>query len=180
MVVKLVSFGEIRDAVVSRAENVAFTVAWVSCKIAGSGLWLCIEDRKKGFAGGYVELRIDPMSAEIVGLSVLRVPAASTIELASAIDDLPVVSVGDLPKIAFGPRVDRSMWEPGPRQIPRRAVVQEARNLESWRLRNRIYISFSEAKPEKKIPYGPVEFVVDEGCDLVGIVVEAGNVPEDE
>ncbi|WP_125695014.1 hypothetical protein [Amycolatopsis sp. WAC 04169] len=175
MVVKVASFGEARDAVVSRVENVPFTVAWVPCKIAGSGLWLCIEDRKKGFAGGYVELRIDPMSAEIVGLSVLRNPVASTHESASDTDDLPVVSIGDLPKIAFGPKVDVSMWEPGPRRIPRRAVVQEARNLESWRLRNGIYISFSETKPKKKIPCGPVEFVVDEGCDLVGIVVMAGD-----
>lgn len=180
MVVKIASFGEARDAVVSRGENVAFTVAWVSCKFAGSGLWLCVEDREKGFDGGYVEIRIDPMSAEIVGLSVIRIPEVSAAELATDIDDLPAVSAEDLPETAFGPRVDRSMWEPGPRRIPQRAVVQAVRKLESWRLPDKIYISFSEVKPEKKIPCGPVEFAVDESCDLVGIVVTAGDVPEGE
>lgn len=170
MDIEVLSAGVARDAAFATGGVAPFSVSWKPVQVTGVCLWLGIGSLDAGLGMGYVEVRIAPMSGEVVGLSVVKMPRLASAELPVNLDELPPPSFPTA-NVDFGIRIDRSAWELSQRGIPQRAVVLVERTIEQYRPRRGVYLSLSDERPEKKFSHGRLEFVLDKRNNFAGIVI---------
>ncbi|MEU9688145.1 hypothetical protein [Amycolatopsis japonica] len=180
MPLRFLSAGRPRQISVSGDQYVPLSLSLIPLEALGQLVYLNIEDRDKGYGGGYFEVKVEPLSGEIAAFIVTRLPAVSFIEFPVDIEKLRSFESGELSDSGAGIRVDRAQWDLNADLVPRLAVVRESVLLVAYCSDEMIYFSFGDVVPSKKIEFGQFGFILDEHDFLAGFSIAAGSHGEDD
>jgi hypothetical protein len=114
--------------------------------------------------GGDIELQIEPLKGEVIGVTVIEDPALKV----KMPDPTYVASRTDEGAVF----VDREPWSLNPDCVPTREVIYEESQLSWAEDRKNLYFSLSDTEPDRFILAGQAGFGIAEPNLLVGIISE--------
>lgn len=115
---QFVRYGEPRVATIESDDYIPVAVDWATAGTVGP-IYYWVSDPH----GGDVELRIEPLRGEVVGVTMIESPVRRTSYLDRSGPAIPAE-----PGAVF---VDVGPWGPNPDRVPTRTVVREAGTL-TW------------------------------------------------
>ncbi|QUQ66190.1 hypothetical protein [Kutzneria sp. CA-103260] len=161
MVLRVTRVVEARTGDVEGDVYVPFSVDWVPVGSAGTPAYYFAEDRDGGSSAGYVELKIERVTGEVIAVVVVNLPKRQ-----AAMPDLT-----GIPVVEGGVRVDLAPWEPNPDLVPTKERFDERCPLSVAEDETHVYFGLSDTAPVRLVMAGPTGFGIGPDDELTGIVV---------
>lgn len=118
--------------------------------------------RAHGADDGDIELKLEPLTGEIIGAVIIRSPA-QRVEMPAAAHDPNQAGQGSV-------FVDLSAWELNPDLVPKRDVVSEEDDMSWSEDSDYLYYSWSPLQPQRFIFAGNAGFGIADANILTSII----------
>lgn len=162
MTLKVVQIKPARAAEVEDDEYLPLSVHWMSPGSAGTPAYYFVRGSEDA-ADGYIELKMEPLTGEVIGLIVITMPKRREL--------MPGFRPSSLPTVAGAVCVDLSNWDLERDQFTRQGQVDELCSLVVIKDETHVYFALSDITPVCSVLADGIGFGLGPENELAGIVV---------